>query len=268
MLFGLLERLTDGTQKKTLLSSLLDGHQSKTITMSSEKSTEDNPIRTSENSAQFMIAEFESLYSQRHALNTLTNSEINIYFAIVTASAVAVGFLSGFFAESRISFLWSTIGLVCVLLILGLFILYRTINSRIQNVVYVRAMNLVRRYFVDHDPHLKIYLRLPVTDDSPRFSSIGQDSGFLASILTNTGILSVVNAGLSIVLWLGVHSILYETGTIHRTQDWIIAFVSLVIFAVVLWGQVSMQSYMLQEAESNQPVHFPSETHNQTDKTL
>lgn len=127
-----------------------------------------------EHSLGFMLAEFETLRCLRSDMKSMGESRVNIF--LLAVSGGLVGGLALLNESSGFeNVLPSITGLVVLvgLFLLGFITFRRTIETDINMKIYARGLNRIRRYFVQLDPDLREYLILPISDDQPRFGTLG-----------------------------------------------------------------------------------------------
>jgi hypothetical protein len=203
----------------------------------------------------FLLVEYAGIVEQKNALNSLTNSEINVFLAAVTASGIAIGYSINVTEAQDVLFLIA-FAVLSMLFALGVMIFHRVVQSRIQVFVYLRALNRIRRYFARRDRDLLPYLLLPIRDDVPRFSDIGQSTGRWTGFFSNSGMIAVINSAIGAAL---VASAL----TFERIRWWnpnwagvaIIAVV-LAAFVVVLRQHWKFQNEQMRHRERTTDVQF------------
>ncbi|MGB3330118.1 MAG: hypothetical protein WBA46_14250 [Thermomicrobiales bacterium] len=137
----------------------------------------------------FLMLEFESIKDQRLALNTRAISELTLYFGSITIGSVVLGFYAaraGIDILSSVPFLTIAFLSTLVTVLIGLIIWVRLVKFRVQGAIYIRGLNLIRKYFVQKYPVLMPYMVMPFWDlpMSPLYPSDKQwsDSGFQPSV--------------------------------------------------------------------------------------
>lgn len=229
MQLGLQKRLIDGARKINRLFCRFDGHQSQTTNTSLEKASGKNVLMEADavcrdaSGNSFMIAEFQSLYEQRNHLNTTTSSEIQMFLFIISALILSVSFVRESALVSQQSFFVVCSTATTLATILGISTFYRTVNSRIQIFTYARAMNRIRKYYVELCPHIESYLLMPTSHKIPNFASIGQNQRYTSQILNNTGVLALVTSSLFCGAFLSYIALLAEIDIIPSLPVWLIS---------------------------------------------
>ncbi|MGH2561248.1 MAG: hypothetical protein ACRDJH_19435 [Thermomicrobiales bacterium] len=208
----------------------------------------------------FLLADFESFRELRNSLNTLVNSEINVYLAMVTATLIGLGFLG-----DRLSFGSDVrrigISVLLIVCLLGIVIFGRVVEGRIQVHSYLRSMNRIRRYFWDNDLRVRPYLnQRAIYDDVPRFAVIGQSESKLGSLRGNTGMIAILNSGTVGALAGLITLEILDTAGVNRWQEAVMSLTALITFAAALFlhGRYQVQRFDRMEHQAGQDVRFPS----------
>jgi len=176
--------------------------------------------------SDFLIVEFETI--RDFVLNTKEtgNKRINFLVGIGTS----IGGLFAFFFEKYHELIFYKLTFVFafgILFVFAINIFLQMGNRRIVTIEYLRAMNRIRRYFLDKNEGIKKYLYFPVSDEEPSYiNSVFKFSGLhLVSIL-----LSVVS------LWgfyIGLINILSEEVKILNTA--FLLQLILAAFVLIIW---------------------------------
>ena len=156
-----------------------------------------------EKGVEFLLAEFKELGQFWRHTDSRMESALNLY---MTASALIVSglvYLSQQVTDFR-AFL-SFVTLITVALFVGGMILAnRILGTALIKAEYIRALNLIRRYFVDTDQSIRDYLLLPIAN-SPKDTARPLGKGFSARIPTS--LLVVIHVWDSLLLGFVVGSI-------------------------------------------------------------
>lgn len=211
---------------------------------------------------QFLLVDFQKICDQRIALGTTINTEINIFLLVVSAFAVATGFVTDMRFTNDVGLLF-IIGMGSAALgLIGFTTFYRGVNARVQIFTYVRDMNRIRRYFVNGDEVLKPYAPPYLHDDKPSFLQTSQDSGRLAPFLGGTLALVVLTSTLAAICAISITAGLLEVLNVEGESSLMILLVTGVI---VLGGSalklMVKQHSMLMDAQRDAKAtvtQFPS----------
>ena len=147
----------------------------------------------------FLLLEFESLRELRASLNSLVAAETNIYVAIVGATFLALAFIGQVLgnddqADRDKLVLGLAFGALVVVLLLGSAIYSRVVSSRITVVKYARYMNRVRSYFLSRNVGLSQFISSDIYDDMPPFGAVGTSVPILGALMSNTGMIAILNS--------------------------------------------------------------------------
>jgi len=132
--------------------------------------------------------------------------ESRVRFAVTIQTGV-IGFL-GALAVSRVV---STTALAALALVLGMptlifasLVYLRAVDLHIQSRYYMRALNVIRRYFCDNHPEITPAIRMPTDPTLPRMGRVGSGSHMIVSELGHTLFLTtaMVAALTAIGAWL------------------------------------------------------------------
>jgi hypothetical protein len=124
----------------------------------------------SDTTVQFMLSEINRVSENWRHADDIAEHRLTAYLTIVSGATGVLLVLS----QLQISFSdFMRISLLIFLAIwlFGIIIFLRLINRNQVVVEYIRAINRLRRFFVDLDPFIKKYQWLPVTDTHPKFTS-------------------------------------------------------------------------------------------------
>ena len=199
---------------------------------------------------QFLTTEHFVLQSARAATVSDATGRATVFLGTVTAGLVALAFLG---QTSRLGPPFTIFALLLFpwLAFLGFVTLARALQSAIEDSIYVRGMNRIRRYFVEQAPEASPYLIQSTHDDTPGvMSNLGltlsrwqmwlTTAGMVAMI---TAILTGVSAGLAAAA-LGAGGLALGAGALG--------------FLATLAGLSRYQQRRWAAADRRLEVHFPS----------
>lgn len=112
-------------------------------------------------SAQFLLAEFSELAEAWRHTDARIESAINIYLTISASTFPALGLLYQAFQSIQL-FLLVSIPILINLFVFGFLFTQRVTSTDITKAEYILGMQMIRRYFIDHDSEISSYLILPV----------------------------------------------------------------------------------------------------------
>jgi hypothetical protein len=210
-----------------------------------------------EHSLDFMLAEFETLRGLRSDMKSMGESRVNIFLL-----AVSGGLVGGLALLNKSSGFENVLppmtGLVILvgLFLLGFITFRRTIETDINMKIYARGLNRIRRYFVQLDPDLREYLLLPISDDQPRFGTLGWlPSG--GQFFSLESMVAVINSTIATVAVSAFARGILELENLQVGID-------ILTFLVVCGAHYRYMSNRFKKAENqaeNQPgIRFPSHT--------
>ncbi len=210
-----------------------------------------------EHSLDFMLAEFETLRCLRSDMKSMGESRVNIFLL-----AVSGGLVGGLALLNKSSGFENVLppitGLVVLvgLFLLGFITFRRAIETDINMKIYARGLNRIRRYFVQLDPDLREYLLLPISDDQPRFGTLGWlPSG--GQFFSLESMVAVIN---SIIATVAVSAFARGILELENLQ----VGIAILTFLVVCGAHYRYMSNRFKQAENqaeSQPgIRFPSHT--------
>jgi hypothetical protein len=235
--------------------------------MTNPGSTQTEGTDTSGETFSFMRAEFDLLEHMRESLVNLVNQRFNFLLALVSATLVAISFLGNELHFSAVFFLIAS-GLLGSVLILGLIVFARALEGEVMTIIYIRALNRIRNYFVTHDPTIRDYLMMPWYDDVPSFYAPGYDISKASdpwwTRFTNLpAMIAVINS--TLVSFLGVSIaqflIMLDSSVAAGPEEplhylVLTALVGLAGFAAGLFLQLRRIGTRMSEATAKFHVHF------------
>jgi hypothetical protein len=143
-----------------------------------------------------------------------------------------------------------SIVLLTSLFLLGIVTFSRVIEGHIANLIYVRGMNRIRRYFSEYAPETLSFFILPTTDNVPRFHSVGFNVSGLATWFTLASIVGIINSAV-----LSANALILVSGT--RISSFFVVLVSISVFLLSLFIHQRYQISRFSKAEKEIEVRFP-----------
>ncbi len=123
-------------------------------------------------STAVMIAEHERLSALYLYNSDLGEKRISLYLTVVSAGAAVLVGVAQFRVEMSL-LLWPGIGFLIAVVLIGFLTFYRLVERRMRATEYLRAINRIHSYFVEHDPSLERFFYWPPCDDIPSFRGKG-----------------------------------------------------------------------------------------------
>lgn len=195
----------------------------------------------------FLIVEFETI--RDFVLDTKETGNKRINFLVGMGTAIG-GLLIFFFKDYHKLLFYKLIFTVTfgVLFIFALDVFLHMVNRRIVTIEYLRAMNRIRRYFLDRNGEIEKYLYFPTSDKEPPYV----DSVFKFSGLYLVSIVFCV-----VTLWgiyIGLLNIIFG-------EDWILNVVNfwpliLITFIFIIWS-IFYTKKKNKTADSKFKINFP-----------
>ena len=215
----------------------------------------------------FLRAEFELIEHMRESLVNLVNQRFNFLLALVSATLVAISFLGNELHFGTAFFLIAS-GLLVSVLMLGLIVFARALEAEVMTIIYIRALNRIRNFYVTNEPAIRAYLTMPWYDDVPSFYAPGYDvskaSGSWWTKFTNLpAMIAVINSTLASFLGVGITQFLIHldssvAASLDEPLPYIVfsALVSMLAFAVALYVQLRRIVTRMSQATTSFHVHF------------
>lgn len=215
----------------------------------------------------FLKAEFQLIEHMRESLVNLVNQRFNFLLALVSATLVAISFLGSELHFGSVFFLVAS-GLLVSVLMLGLIVFARALEAEVMTIIYIRALNRIRNYFVTNDPSIRPYLTMPWYDDVPSFYAPGYDlskaGGSWWTKFTNVpAMIAVINSTLMSFLGVSITQFLAQldsrvSGALDEPLPYIIlsALVGIITFSTALYLQLKRIVTRLTQATAKFHVHF------------
>lgn len=133
-----------------------------------------NVTKSMDYSKDFMLEEYKHLAEEFHTMHEVLTKMFNYALLINAAPITSLSFLvkSGepILQILREPMFLIVVGFVCAA---NFFVALIIFNGRIQQYVYARAVNMVRRFFAEKDREILKYLYLPTGTVRPKFKSMG-----------------------------------------------------------------------------------------------
>jgi hypothetical protein len=133
-------------------------------------------------SAEFMLREYKMLYQHRSDLLQVQEARINVYFTAISGGLAGLGIVIALLTPETIA-IWGEeypylLGFISLLIFgclfwIGVITFVRTVERGIEVIIATRAINRIRRFFVDYDASIRDFLLYPILDNQPSFDALG-----------------------------------------------------------------------------------------------
>jgi hypothetical protein len=191
----------------------------------------------------FVTTEHFNLASARAATISETNGRASIFLGSVSASLVAFAFAAH---TSRTALYTFGLVLFPVLVFLGLTTFERVLQTSIDDTIYLRRMNRLRRFYFDAAPGLARYLSPPAVGDG--VADILRLEGFRPGpwqlLLSAPGTVGIINSAL-----VGV-TVGLAAGALTDSNLWAATIAGLVAFAAAVPAHQRYQTTQRERAVS------------------
>lgn len=181
----------------------------------------------------FVTTEHFALSGARAATISETNGRASIFLSSVSAGLVAIAFAG---QTSRTALYTFALVLFPVLSFLGVTTFRRTLQTSIDDTIYLQRINRLRRFYLDNVPELAAYITPPAPDDD--VAAILRREGYrggrfqtLLSVPGTVGLLTSVLMGVTIG---------FVAAALSGDNLWVATIVGVAVFAV---AAVILQRY-------------------------
>jgi hypothetical protein len=174
--------------------------------------------------AQFLTTEHFALQGSRAATISDSNGRSSLFVSTLSSSLVALGFI-GQASRMGETFLIFAFVLLPTLLFLGLVIFERLLQSAIEDTLYARGINRIRHFYLERAPATQPYFVLSDRDDNAGvMGNMGIERSNLQVLLTNAGMISVVNGVIAgVLVGLALHTALSFSTTLSAISGGVAA---------------------------------------------
>lgn len=129
-------------------------------------------------SIEIMLNEYNALKDFRELIIKQSESRVNLYLTMLTATIAALPLFSFIFVDANNEVDYKLFSLIVfviatILLYIGFISFLRKIESHISTIKYTKAINIARRFFYDRDKSIRKYLIMPISDNKPVFGTYG-----------------------------------------------------------------------------------------------
>lgn len=197
-----------------------------------------------DSSVDFLIAEFEALQQRAHLVEQSKTTSTNLYLLIVAAALAGTPGLLSLVPKN-----FTTVILIAALvfiLVAGLLTLEYSITQSVVSIMLYRRAGRIRRWFLEQDSTIGVYLPFAPNDDSPAINVPLLES---RGIETTAFIINVLAAAAIV-------------GVALSLLSWIAAIIAAALTAVLAWflqRAYARRKLRRAEAEVRHRVKFPSE---------
>ncbi len=212
----------------------------------------------------FMLEEYKQIANAYQDLHAQHNELVKFYLTIVAVPASVLALVSRIMSDKPIdpnSFFASIEGLIAptmfillfTLILIGVAVLLALINTRLEALLYVRTVNCVRRYFIEHDPQrdIKKYLKLPDYDLYPKYWEGPGHRSFW-----NVVMVVILNSAIAVVIFVIIFT------QFSQCVPQLITF-GILIFLLASVSQMLLYKKLCENKEKNYQVKFPTSSSNE-----
>lgn len=117
------------------------------------------------NTIQFLLAEFNEMGEFWRHTDSRIETAINFYLTVGAVAFPGVIILYEAITDIRL-FIVALLPIIGTLFAFGFLLVGRITSADIKKAEYLLSLNLIRRYFVDHNPQVAQYLYMPLAQPS------------------------------------------------------------------------------------------------------
>ncbi len=150
---------------------------------------------------KFLTTEHSALQSASATAVAEGSTRTNLFLITISGSLIALSFI-GQISHLGLSFFVFALVLFPSLFFLGLVTFQRTVETGVQNIIYLRGMNRICHYYIETAPQLRKYFILSTHDDvqgalySMGFLNPGRRM-WQSSMMTTGGMVAFINSVLA-----------------------------------------------------------------------
>jgi len=198
-------------------------------------------------SLEFLLAEFNNLNDSFLRNEELGERRVNFFITLTTAIVAALAAVWKV-ASDTVDPIFFFFGLVLVFLF-GAVTLVRIIRRNLVTHEYLRSLGRIRRYFVDMDPKIQLFLPYPPCDDRPQRKKEWKDLWRLGT----GGLVEMVSLVNSFIL----AAIFMLAGRCYPW--WVVVLFGLIGFVAAWIGQFRYVMYRYEQAKKkiSETIKFP-----------
>jgi hypothetical protein len=177
-----------------------------------------------------LVTEHFVLQSARSTTVSEAVGRSAVYLTCVSSSLVAFGFFAA--ATHRLAPVLATV--LPALIILGVFTFVRLVETAVENVVFLRRIEAIRRYYVTLDPAAAEFFNSPGDTTAAALASTGLRSSNAEIFFTSASMIAAVN---SIVVGAGAALLLDTMGVLLPAAVIVGVAAALLAYGLhMLWG--------------------------------
>lgn len=220
---------------------------------------------TPERDDKFLTTEHSALQAASNAAVAEGTGRASLYLTTISGTLVALSLIANAAHLGLVFFVFALV-LFPSLFVIGLTTFQRAIETGIQNTLYIRGMNRIRRYYLEVAPQLRRHFILSTHDDSlGALYSMGLlDPGrrrWWEAMMTTAGMVAVVNSVLAGVFIGMVFRLCLNLFLTLSDGDlpslFVTALVGLAAFLLSIWLHFRHQVKMWQLMNRMVEVEFP-----------
>jgi hypothetical protein len=170
-----------------------------------------------------LVTEHFVLQSGRSTTVSEAVGRAAVYLTCVSSSLVAFGFFAA--ATHRLAPVVATV--LPALTILGIFTFVRLVETSVENVVFLRRIEVIRRYYATLDPAAGMFFPSPGDTAAAALASTGMRSGIAEMFFTSASMIAAVTSilvGTGVALLLDVADVPLAAAVIAGVGTAVVAF--------------------------------------------
>jgi len=186
----------------------------------------------------FLLKEYEKIADSFFDAREVTSKWVKYYLLVIAVPFSFIPFIykdnpgnfNLFSLPNTIALLFSFIGII------GLFLACIIIHSGMNSILYARAVNGIRKYYIDrakkHNCNLRPYIVLPYDVNVPKYFNWG---GELFMIVLTCGLINSIYLGLGFSQITFVQEI-YKSPFNQSKFAWTIVILSIIVHVIIYIG--------------------------------
>jgi len=202
-------------------------------------------LEPSDLTVRFMLSELQRVSERWAHVDQMAENRINTYISITSGASGILLVLSQLKVDVS-NFLVVALVTLLAIWLLGLVTYVRILERDLTVVGYIRAINRLRRFFVDNAHNIAQYLTFPATDSQPKYTTLGGRLG----LRTVAAIICSIAFG----LFCGDVLVLLTPGSQITSLAIILGLAGIIVH---LWSMNAYSTFRLRKAETVYQVRFP-----------
>ena len=207
--------------------------------------------QTNNSATTFLLAEHGRLCELYLSTRETAERRVTLYLTLTT-TIVGVSVALWQLGLPQIQILEMTLAAALGIFLLGFITFHRLLERSMQGTEYLRAINRIHHYFVEHAPEIEPYFFWAPTDDNPRYDARGVGGAETREVIQLADCLFLaIAAGVAVVLF-------------DINQQLLAVIVGGIAFVVAFFAHRGYEVFVLarEEKRKSSRVQFASRSEN------